>query len=180
MKNTSTTGVMLREVKDGDLALFFEQQLDADANQMVAFTAREPSDRGAFAAHWTKIRGDETVTLRTILFEMRVAGYVAKFERLGKPEVCYWIGKEYWGKGITTQALSQFLGEFKSRPLYAGVAKDNFASIRVLEKCGFVICGHDKGFAKARGEEIEEVIMKLEAVSQPVRGASSAPDNAIS
>jgi len=41
------------------------------------------------------------------------------------------------------------------------VAKDNIASVRVLEKCGFVISGYDQGFANARGEEIEEVIMIL-------------------
>jgi RimJ/RimL family protein N-acetyltransferase len=41
--------------------------------------------------------------------------------------------------------------------------KDNIASIRVLEKCGFTIFGYDKGFANARGEVVEEVILKLEA-----------------
>jgi hypothetical protein len=31
----------------------------------------------------------------------------------------------------------------------------------VLGKCGFVLKGYDKGFANARGEEIEEVILEL-------------------
>ena len=52
--------------------------------------------------------------------------------------------------------------------LYACVAKDNSASIRVLEKCGFTISGEDKGFSNARGEEVEEFILKLKADERAV------------
>jgi RimJ/RimL family protein N-acetyltransferase len=48
-------------------------------------------------------------------------------------------------------------------PIYARVVKDNIASLRVLEKCGFDICGESKGFADARGQEFEEFILRLEA-----------------
>ena len=154
--------VVLRDVRDGDLAIFFEQQLDPAANRMAAFTQRDPTDRDAFAAHWAKIQVDDSVTIRTIVFDERVAGNVASFEHLGKPEVCYWVGRDYWGKGIASAALSQFLSEIKVRPLYAGVAKDNLASIRVLEKCGFSVVGLQRSFAKIRGEEIDEMVMKLE------------------
>ena len=154
-------GVVLREVTEGDLPTFFEQQLDPGANRMAAFMPRDPNDRDAFSAHWAKIRADDTVTIRTIIFDGYVAGHVGSFEHLGKREVCYWIGKEYWGKGIATAALSRFLTEIKVRPLYAGVANDNIASIRVLEKCGFAIVRHEKSFAKARCEEVEEAIFKL-------------------
>lgn len=155
--------VLLREVTDGDLPVFFEQQLDPAANHMAAFTCKDPADRDAFAAHWKKIQGDRSVTIRTILSDGRVAGHVASFERSGEREVTYWIGKEYWGKGIATRALSELLGQLKTRPLYARAARDNVASLRVLEKCGFTVSGHDKGFANARGEEVEEVVLKLTA-----------------
>ncbi len=156
-----TSDVLLRDVTGSDLSVFFDQQLDPDANHMAAFTAKDPADRDAFTAHWTKILGNDTITIRTILFGGHVAGYVASFERFGKPEVSYWIGKNYWGKGVATRALSAFLGELEARPLYARVAKDNIASVRVLEKCGFTSCGDDKGFSNARGEEVEEFIMML-------------------
>ena len=156
-----TSDVSLRDVAAGDLPIFYENQLDPDASRMAAFTARDPADRNAFDAHWAKIMGDDTVIIKTILFEGNVAGHVAKFVMFDKPEITYWIGKEYWGKGIATQAAIEFLGEVKERPLHARAAKDNLASLRVLEKCGFVPCGTDKGFANARGEEIEEVILKL-------------------
>jgi RimJ/RimL family protein N-acetyltransferase len=81
--------------------------------------------------------------------------------RSGQPEVTYWIGKEYWGNGVATRALSAFLESARVRPLHARAAKDNVASLRVLEKCGFVITGEDKGFSNARGEEVEEFILTL-------------------
>lgn len=153
--------ILLRDVRESDLSTFFKQQLDRTANYMAAFTSKDPTDRDAFTAHWTKILNDDTITKKTILFEGQVAGHIASFERFGKPEVTYWIGKEYWGKGIATKALSEFLDYLKTRPLYARAAKDNIASIRVLEKCGFTISGEDKGFSNARGEEVEEFILKL-------------------
>ena len=55
-----------------------------------------------------------------------------------------------------------FLEFVTVRPLYARAAKDNIGSRRVLEKCGFVICGEDKGFAHARGAEIEEYVLRLD------------------
>ncbi len=41
-------GVQLREVEEADLSIFFEQQLDPESNRMAAFTAKDPTDRGAF------------------------------------------------------------------------------------------------------------------------------------
>ena len=162
VKKTPTSVVLLREVTERDLAIFFEHQRDATANRMAAFTAEDPADRDAFTAHWAKILADDTVTIKTILLDGQVAGHIAQFVRFGEPEVTYWIGREYWGRGVATEALSVFLDDLTTRPLYARAAKDNVASIRVLQKCGFTISGQDKGFANARGEEIEEAILILE------------------
>ena len=131
---------------------------------MAAFTAKEPEDRDAFMAHWTKILGDETITIKTILFDGNVAGSVLSYEdeEFGKPEVSYWIGKPFWGKSVATRALAAFLLYFKVRPLYARAVKDNIASLRVLEKCGFTRIGEGKGFANARGEVVEEFILRLD------------------
>jgi RimJ/RimL family protein N-acetyltransferase len=62
---------------------------------------------------------------------------------------------------VATKALAAFVGGLTARPLYARAAADNEASIRVLEKCGFVLIGRDRGFANARGAEIEEVVFEL-------------------
>ena len=81
--------------------------------------------------------------------------------QFGGRGVMYWIDKALWGKGIATKALAGLLEVVKVRPLYAGAAKDNVASIRVLEKCGFVVTEQRRSFAKSRGQEIDEVIMTL-------------------
>ena len=161
MKGSTTSDVSLRDVIAADIPVFFDQQLDPEANQMAAFTPKDPADRHAHETHWAKILGDAAVTKKTVLLGDDVVGHVASFERSGLLEVTYWIGREHWGKGVATRALSVFLEAVKVRPIHARVAKDNVASLRVLEKCGFVISGEDKGFANARGEAVEEFILQL-------------------
>jgi RimJ/RimL family protein N-acetyltransferase len=162
---SSMTGeLLLRDVVEDDLLIFFEQQLDWDANYIAAFTARDPTNREAFTEHWYRILADATVIIKTIVFNGQVIGHVLSYEESGKPEVSYWLGKEYWGKGLATRSLSDFLAHVnKTRPIYARVAKDNVGSLRVLEKCGFKIIGEAKGFANARGKEIAELILELRA-----------------
>lgn len=150
--------VRLRDVTNDDLTVFFEQQRDPEASRMAAFPSR---DRAAFMAHWAGILGNAALAKRTILFDGRVAGNIVSFEQDGQRQVGYWLGKEYWGMGIATRALSAFLGEVTVRPLYAYVAKHNIASRRVLEKCRFTICGEGAGFADAGGEQVEEYILVL-------------------
>jgi len=95
------------------------------------------------------------------LVDGEVSGSVLSHGWFGDPEVSYWIGNDFWGRGVATQALRLFLAEYTLRPLYARVVFDNHASRRVLEKCGFYEHGKDKGFANARGMEVEEIILKL-------------------
>lgn len=150
-----TNDVQLRDVTESDLPIFFEHQLDPEATEMAAFLSR---DRDAFMTHWAKIMADDSVILKTILFDGQVAGNIVSFVQSGEHEVGYWIGKEYWGKGIATKALAAFLDHVKTRPLYAHVAKHNIGSRRVLEKCGFTIVSEDK-FSNAHGDDLEEFIL---------------------
>lgn len=159
---TNDEGVLLREVKESDLPIFFEQQLDPAANYMAAFTSKDPSDKAAFLTHWKNILSNRDIKKMTILCNGGVAGSILKFEQFGNWAVSYWIGKQFWGKGIAACALLHFLPRIKVRPVYARAAKDNLASIRVLEKCGFERFDEDKGYFHARGKEVEEFILKLE------------------
>lgn len=167
--------VSLRPVQDSDLPIFFAHQLEPEAGLMAAFPAR-PHD--LFMAHWMKVLADDTAFVRAILFQGDVAGSMVSWDHLpltpepsyragrkehaGERRVGYWLGKEYWGKGIATAALVQFLEEVKTRSLHARVAKHNAASIRVLQKCGFTICGEDQ-FIGPGGEPGEEFILMLGA-----------------
>jgi RimJ/RimL family protein N-acetyltransferase len=77
-----------------------------------------------------------------------------------QPQVSYWLGRAFWGRGFATVALAAFLRIVTLRPLYARAVKDNLGSIRVVEKNGCVIGGDARGFAKGRGAEGEEVILR--------------------
>ena len=157
-----TANLYLREVNDDALLVFFEMQKDPEAVRMAAFTPENPADREAFEAHWQRIMNTETVIVRTVIWNGEVAGHVLSYEVLGKPEVSYWIARHLWGKGIATRALKLFLADVnRKRPIYGRVARDNLASIRVMEKCGFRVIEETKGFANARGEEIDELVLEL-------------------
>ncbi len=151
----------LRLVLPADLDVFFQQQLDPAAVRMAAFAPKDPSDRAAFDSLWQKTLADPDLIVRTVLYGGQVAGFVVYHTWFGAPEVGGWLGREFWGLGVATRALRAFLVLVPTRPLYAHVAKDNLASLRVLEKCGFRITGAGKVFAHGRGEEIEEWILEL-------------------
>ncbi len=155
------SNVLLRPVTESDLPIFFEYQLDQDASEMAAFPIR---DRETFMAHWIdKVLGDETVTAKTILFDGQLAGHIVSWDQSGEREVGYWIGKEFWGKGAATRALSEFLNVVQTRPLHAHVAKHNIASLRVLQNCGFTISGEDTVPFGEPGMKMEEFILTLGA-----------------
>jgi RimJ/RimL family protein N-acetyltransferase len=132
---------VLRDVLESDLPVFFEHQRDPEATRMADFPAR---DREAFDAHWERVLGDESNVVKTIVFEGQVAGNIGSWEQDGRRLVGYWLGKEFWGKGLATKALAELVDELGRRPLYAYVAKTNVGSIRVLEKCGFVRSDEDE------------------------------------
>jgi RimJ/RimL family protein N-acetyltransferase len=159
----TTPSITVRDVVDDDLPIFFEHQQDEGACHMAAFVSEDPSDRAAFDAHWAKTRAKDSIVIRTVLVDGRVAGHVAKFVMDDLPEVTYWIDRAYWGRGVATAALKLLLAEIAERPIHAHVAKDNAASIRVLEKCGYRVIGEETGYAHARKAEIPEYVMRLDA-----------------
>ncbi len=60
-------------------------------------------------------------------------------------EIGYWLGESCWGRGIVTEALPAVTAEafrrFDVTRLYALPFADNLASVRVLEKAGYVLEG---------------------------------------
>lgn len=126
--------VSLRAVEDDDLPLFFEWQADEESYRLAAVATR---DEEAFAAHWSRIRGDADTNLRTIVADGAVAGHALSWTGADGRMVGYWLGKAYWGRGIASSALALFLEDEVHRPLLAIVAEHNPASRRVLEKAGF-------------------------------------------
>jgi RimJ/RimL family protein N-acetyltransferase len=61
----------------------------------------------------------------------------------GTAEVGYWLGRAWWGRGIMTRTLREFVPwafeRFDLIRIEAGVFETNPASTRVLEKAGFAL-----------------------------------------
>ena len=149
---------MLRDVVASDLRVFFEQQLDPEATRMAAFPARERWED--FLAHWeAKVLGDPVCGKQTIVWEGRVAGNIVSWPSPeGMRLIGYWLGREYWGRGIASAALAAYVEHDRTRPLHAYVAAHNVASIRVLEKAGFV----RQGGAHTASDGIEEFLYRFD------------------
>lgn len=155
--------VDLRPPQPGDLPILFEHQRDPEAAHMAAFP---PRDWEAFQAHWAKILADPEVQVRTVLADGKVAGDLLCWGPAEEKEVGYWIGREFWGRGVATRALAAFLGVLEFPVLFAHVAKHNVASRRVLEKCGFKVCGEMR---RACGEpplEADEFVLRWERAEE--------------
>jgi RimJ/RimL family protein N-acetyltransferase len=153
--------ISLRDVHDSDLPVFWAHQSDPSAQHVAAFTRDYHYDRGLFDSHWARIRSDPRILMRTVLVDEKVVGHAAVYGPPDERGVTYWIDRAHWGRGIATAALTALLGLDPTRPVHAYAAADNAGSVRVLQKCGFVITAHDKGFAQARDTEIDEVLLTL-------------------
>jgi RimJ/RimL family protein N-acetyltransferase len=152
--------VRLRAPIEQDFPIFFACLRDAASARMAAFGTNDSNAEG-LAARWKKAVVDASTVQRAIVVDGDVVGWVASFLREGQLEVTYWVARSHWGRGIASAALAQLLEAVVVRPIHASAAKDNAASLRVLGKCGFVVCGSARAFAEARGEEIDEVFLEL-------------------
>lgn len=156
---TDNRRTTLRRATTKDIPAFVQFQLDPDSTYAAAFMPSMTAD--VLATRWNQILQDATTTNYAILYDGDTAGFASAFFRDDEREVTYWIDRKHWGKGIATAAVVQLLRREATRPLYARVACDNSASIRVLEKAGFgrIAAGFD--FAPARDCQIEEFVFRL-------------------
>jgi RimJ/RimL family protein N-acetyltransferase len=145
-------------MEPGDLHRIFELQLDPESNRM-AMTI--PRTREAFDVHWAKSLADPRNTTRAILAGDELVGYISCFPMDGDEHVGYWIDRAHWGKGIASSALHLLLQEVTQRPLVAAAATSNVASLRVLQKCGFVVESIRLSPASERFPECEEAVLVL-------------------
>ena len=159
----SAANVRLRTIESADLPVLYGFQLDTEANQLAA---TNPRNVDQFNDHWQKILNDPSVTVRSIQVDDELAGCISCFKSDGHDSIGYWIGKNFWGQGVATQALRLLLGEVSARKIRARVAVSNAGSLRVLQKCGFRIIGHRHSPADERYHECEEAILELEQKSR--------------
>jgi RimJ/RimL family protein N-acetyltransferase len=116
--------IQLRTTQHTDLEHFFLFQLDEEACHLAAFMPRDYNDRDAFMKKYTRLLADENINMRTILVDGAIAGSISKFIMEDNAEITYWINKPYWGQGVATAALTQFLTIENTRPIFGHVAFD--------------------------------------------------------
>ena len=150
--------VHLRAITPADLPELFRQQSDPEANRMAIVHARTPE---SFEAHWSRVLANPAVFARAILADASLVGHISCFPMEGLDCVGYWIDRDFWGRGIATRALTLLLDEVPTRPLHAFAASSNIASIRVLERCGFIITGSRQAPADERFPACEETMLRL-------------------
>ncbi len=136
MDPTVISRVRLRDIVPDDLPRMYEFNLDPDANRLAGTI---PRSADAFKANWESALADSNVVAKAISVGDLLTGYISCFKRDDSYSVGYWVGKNFWGQGIASRALELLLNEVTIRPLYAQVATSNWASLRVLQKHGFVI-----------------------------------------
>jgi len=159
----------LRPWKPGD-----EESLVRHANNRVIWR----NLRDAFphpytlanAQHWIRSANPATpVTNFAIVVDGTAVGGIGLvlkddvFRR--SAEIGYWLGEEYWGRGIVTEAVRAVtdyaFATFDLCRVYAGVFEWNPASMRVLEKAGYEYeCRMRKSVFKD-GEIIDELIYAI-------------------
>jgi RimJ/RimL family protein N-acetyltransferase len=155
---TTYESIRLRPVQPGDLPRMYDLQLDPESNRMAVTIPRIGE---AFDSHWAKALDDPAVSARAVLVGEALVGLISCFPRDGQDHVGYWIDRAYWGMGIASRALHLLLQEVAKRPLVATAATSNGASLRVLQKCGFVIEQVRLSPASERHPECEEAVLVL-------------------
>jgi Acetyltransferases, including N-acetylases of ribosomal proteins len=80
-------------------------------------------------------------------------------------EIGYWLGEEFWGRGIVTEAVRAMteyaFSNFDICRIYAGVFEWNPASMRVLEKAGYEFESRTKKSVTKNGQTMDEFIYAI-------------------
>ena len=77
-------------------------------------------------------------------------------------EIGYWLGEEYWGRGIMTEAVRATtryaIERFDLCRVFAGVFDTNPASVRVLEKAGYTFEGRMRKSVVKAGAVLDQLL----------------------
>jgi RimJ/RimL family protein N-acetyltransferase len=124
----------------------------------------------ADARRWLRLMaGVETETNFAITVDDRAVGAIG-FEpgrdiECVSAEIGYWLGEAFWGRGIATAALRMVtpyaFDHFPLERLFARVFSRNEASLRVLEKAGYVREGLLRRCAIKDGVVLDQVLYAI-------------------
>lgn len=80
---------------------------------------------------------------------LKMAGVTDMTERMDECELGYWIGREFWGKGLIPEAAAELIRhgfeELGMRAIWCGYYEGNAKSRRVQDKLGFTYHHRSEG-----------------------------------
>jgi RimJ/RimL family protein N-acetyltransferase len=163
-----TRRLVLRPLRAGDAAALFALFNDwevvrflsappwpyarEDADSFIAMVSDPASKEVAFAITLAgKLIGCATVRDSAASALQSGAG----------PNIGYWIGRPYWGKGYMTEALRALVTHVfalsRAEAIYCGAFADNLASLRVQRNVGFIHAGDATCMSRPTGHELAHV-----------------------
>jgi [ribosomal protein S5]-alanine N-acetyltransferase len=179
MFHLETERLLFREHRRGDLEDYCALEADAEVRRYVggAPRPREVAVR-RFRERFLKNAARKLALRATICqAERRYIGYAGLYPNFrpggsvrGEATLSYCLAREYWGRGLATEAGRAFVSwgfeDMRLRRIVAVAEVGNAASIRVLEKLGFVCVATEHG---ARS------FYKFELVGAPSGNESQIP-----
>jgi len=157
---------VLREWQWQDKASLIKNADNIKIARMVKDRFPHPYNNTA-ADDWLRIvTAENPQTNFAIVINNKAVGGIG-FESQGdifrrSAEIGYWLGEAYWGKGIMTEAViavtAYAFQQFDLCRLYAGVFATNSASVRVLEKAGYLFEGRLRKSITKYGETIDQLL----------------------
>jgi ribosomal-protein-alanine N-acetyltransferase len=151
--------IVLREYADSDLERLVILANNENVARYLVYTFPHPYTQSD-AEWWIRTGSKQNGAItRVIEYKGLFVGSVGINPQTGwrdhLGEIGYWVAEEHWGKGIASAALRQMTNYgFTSRQfrkLYAPVLSPNIASMRVLEKCGYMLEAILKGEVQKNG-----------------------------
>jgi ribosomal-protein-alanine N-acetyltransferase len=157
--------IALRPFEEVDVPFLVEYLNDAKVTLFITGAIAQPYSLDD--AQWWIKHSNCAEHIKAITYQGQFVGCISAdvglFEYNRSAELGYWIGQEYWNKGIATQAVEQFsaalINTTNIKRLFVSVVSANLASIRVLEKNDFVQEGTLKQASFKNGEFFDEHIL---------------------
>ena len=149
--------LVLREIEDRDLGVLFEHWSDPDAIRMAAFTSPEADDRTSFEQRWARLRSDVSTTNRVVELDGRVVGHIASFDRRV-------TARSPIGSAVRIGVAA--LPRVPYRSSCSWTVRFTLA-LRATTPRRFVCIADSRSWARGgahgRGEETDEVVLRLDA-----------------
>ena len=135
--------VVLRDFNQEDIGCLVELLNNKNVTKYLTSRISEPYT--IQDAEWWINTGSKIGIVKAIEVDRVLVGCISavagEHESNRSDEVGYWLGENYWGKGIATDSVKQITSYVFSSTnivrLFAPVFSQNINSMNVLEKCGY-------------------------------------------